>query len=216
MKGKAAGGGGHHPGRTPRSTRSPARWAAAVSAFGGGGASANVTIALKPLSRAAHFGRSSDRTVAAEARARRRREDLPAGRARLRGGGGRSANAQYQYTLLGDDLTEVAHLVAEAAPRAAGHAGGHRRGYRTCSRGTGDRPDRRSRQRLAPGAVRDANRQRAGRCLRPGAGVEHLQSFQPAAISRGHGSGAGVLAEPGDSRETVRQHLRRRRRPARS
>ena len=64
--------------------------------------------------------------------------------------------------------------------------------------------------RIAPGAHRDSDRQRARRCLRPGAGLEHLQSLQPAAISRGHGGGARILAEPGRAEGAVRQHLRRR------
>ncbi len=74
--------------------------------FGGGGANANLTIALKPLSE----GRvSADQVIA------RLRPKL----ARVTGvttflqavqdvrSGGRSANSQYQYTLLGDDLTEL-------------------------------------------------------------------------------------------------------------
>ncbi len=74
---------------------------------GGGGASANLTIALKAIKQ---------RKVSADLVIARLRPKL----ARvtgvavflqavqdLGGGGGRSANAQYQYTLLGDDLTEV-------------------------------------------------------------------------------------------------------------
>src|SRR5277367_5926181 len=74
---------------------------------GGGGASANVTIALKPL---------KERRISADQVIARLRPQL----ARvtgvsaflqavqdIRGGGGRSANSQYQYTLLGDDLTEL-------------------------------------------------------------------------------------------------------------
>ena len=76
------------------------------SFFGGGGASANVTIALKPLSERRE---SADQVIA------RLRPQLT----RVTGvttflqavqdvhGGGRSANSQYQYTLLGDDLTEL-------------------------------------------------------------------------------------------------------------
>jgi multidrug efflux pump len=75
--------------------------------FGGGGASANVTIALKPLSER---GISADRVI------ERLRPKLAAVAGvsaflqavqDLGGGGGRSANSQYQYTLLGDDLTEL-------------------------------------------------------------------------------------------------------------
>jgi multidrug efflux pump len=75
--------------------------------FGGGGANANVTIALKPL---AERQISADRIIA------RLRPQLNrvAGVATflqavqdIGGGGGRSANSQYQYTLLGDDLTEL-------------------------------------------------------------------------------------------------------------
>ena len=163
--------------------------------FGGGGANANVTIALKPL---------SERRISADQVIARLRPKL----ARVTGvstflqavqdvrGGGRSANSQYQYTLLGDDLDRIADLVAKAAPRDAGHAGNHRRRHRHAAGRTGGRPDRGSRQRIAPGAHRNSDRQRAGRCVRPGAGIEHLQSLQSAAIPRGHGSGAGVLAEP--------------------
>jgi multidrug efflux pump len=74
---------------------------------GGGGASANVTIALKPL---------KDRRISADLVIARLRPKLArvAGVAAflqavqdIGGGGGRSANAQYQYTLLGDDLSEL-------------------------------------------------------------------------------------------------------------
>jgi multidrug efflux pump len=73
---------------------------------GGGGANANVTVALKPL---------KVRNISADQVIARLRPKL----ARVTGvatflqavqdigGGGRSANAQYQYTLLGDDLTEL-------------------------------------------------------------------------------------------------------------
>ncbi len=74
---------------------------------GGGGASANLTIALKPL---------AERRISADLIIARLRPKL----ARVQGvsaflqavqdiggGGGRSANSQYQYTLLGDDLSEL-------------------------------------------------------------------------------------------------------------
>ncbi len=74
---------------------------------GGGGASANLTIALKPR---------AERRIAADQVIARLRPKL----ARVQGvssylqavqdiggGGGRSANSQYQYTLLGDDLVEL-------------------------------------------------------------------------------------------------------------
>jgi multidrug efflux pump len=73
---------------------------------GGGGASANVTIALKPLSvRSA----SADQVIA---RLRPKLDLVTGVRTYLQAiqdvrTGGRSANAQYQYTLLGDDLTEL-------------------------------------------------------------------------------------------------------------
>jgi multidrug efflux pump len=75
--------------------------------FGGGGANANVTIALKPLAA---------RRISADQVIARLRPKLNAvtGIATflqavqdIGGGGGRSANSQYQYTLLGDDLTEL-------------------------------------------------------------------------------------------------------------
>jgi multidrug efflux pump len=73
---------------------------------GGGSANANVTIALKPL---------AERRISADLVIARLRPQL----ARVTGvstflravqdigGGGRAANAEYQYTLLGDDLTEL-------------------------------------------------------------------------------------------------------------
>ena len=73
---------------------------------GGGGASANVTIALKPL---------SERRISADqviARLRPKLDHVTGVRTFLQSvqdvrTGGRSANAQYQYTLLGDDLAEL-------------------------------------------------------------------------------------------------------------
>jgi multidrug efflux pump len=71
-----------------------------------GGANANVTIALKPL---AERRISADRIIA---RLRPKLNAVTGVATFLQavqdiGGGGRSANAQYQYTLLGDDLTEL-------------------------------------------------------------------------------------------------------------
>jgi multidrug efflux pump len=75
---------------------------------GGGGASANVSISLKPLSARKE---SADRVIA---RLRPKMAQVTGVQAFLQAvqdiggaGGGRSANAQYQYTLLGDDLTEL-------------------------------------------------------------------------------------------------------------
>jgi multidrug efflux pump len=73
---------------------------------GGGGASANVTIALQPLAS----GRASADQIIARLRPKLAKvsgvatflqavQDVR--------GGGRSANSQYQWTLLGDDLTEL-------------------------------------------------------------------------------------------------------------
>jgi multidrug efflux pump len=73
----------------------------------GGGASANVSVTLKPLSQR---DASADEIIA---RLRPRLNQV-AGVAvflqaaqDLGGGGGRSSNSQYQYTLLGDNLTEL-------------------------------------------------------------------------------------------------------------
>jgi multidrug efflux pump len=75
---------------------------------GGGTSSANLSISLKPLSQ---------RTATADeviARLRPELNKITGVQTFLQavqdiggGGGGRSANAQYQYTLLGDDLTEL-------------------------------------------------------------------------------------------------------------
>jgi len=75
--------------------------------FGGGGASGNLTVTLKPLTERSD---SADQIVA---RLRPQLAKLAGVSTYLQavqdfgGGGGRSANAQYQYTLLGDDLTEL-------------------------------------------------------------------------------------------------------------
>ncbi|HEY2685721.1 MAG TPA: efflux RND transporter permease subunit [Steroidobacteraceae bacterium] len=74
---------------------------------GSGGASAGLNIALKPL---------KERKISADlviARLRPKLARIEGAAAYLQavqdigGGGGRSANSQYQYTLLGDDLTEL-------------------------------------------------------------------------------------------------------------
>ncbi len=74
---------------------------------GGGGASANVTIALKPLTER----RISADQVIARLRPKLARVEGVAAYLQavqdIGGGGGRSANSQYQYTLLGDDLVEL-------------------------------------------------------------------------------------------------------------
>jgi multidrug efflux pump len=73
---------------------------------GGGGANANVTIALKPLS----VRRISADQIIARLRPKLARVTGVATFLRAVqdiGGGGRAANSEYQYTLLGDDLTEV-------------------------------------------------------------------------------------------------------------
>ena len=75
--------------------------------FGGGGANANLTIALKPLKQRTS---SADQVIN---RLRPQLEKVTGVQTYLqaiqdiRGPGGRSANAQYQYTLLGDDLSEL-------------------------------------------------------------------------------------------------------------
>jgi multidrug efflux pump len=74
---------------------------------GGGGANANVTVALKPLK----VRRISADQVIARLRPKLARVTGVATFLQavqdIGGGGGRSSNAQYQYTLLGDDLTEL-------------------------------------------------------------------------------------------------------------
>jgi multidrug efflux pump len=74
---------------------------------GGGGASASISVTLKPL---------KERKISADGVIARLRPKLAkvTGVATflqsvqdIGGGGGRSANSQYQYTLLGDDLTEL-------------------------------------------------------------------------------------------------------------
>jgi multidrug efflux pump len=74
---------------------------------GGGGANANLTIALQPLKKR---GVSADQIIA---RLRPKLNKVTGVQTFLQavqdlgGGGGRSANSQYQWTLLGDDLTEL-------------------------------------------------------------------------------------------------------------
>jgi multidrug efflux pump len=75
--------------------------------FGGGGANANVTVTLKPLTERSD---SADQIVA---RLRPKLAKVAGVATYLQavqdfgGGGGRSANSQYQYSLLGDDLGEL-------------------------------------------------------------------------------------------------------------
>ena len=78
------------------------------SGFGpGGNANANLTIALKPLST----GRSPADQVVARLRPQLLQvtgvSTFLQSVQDIGGGGGRSSNSQYQYTLLGDDLTEL-------------------------------------------------------------------------------------------------------------
>jgi multidrug efflux pump len=75
---------------------------------GGGSASANLSISLKPL---AQRKQNADEVIA---RLRPQLAKITGVQTFLQavqdiggGGGGRSANSQYQYTLLGDDLTEL-------------------------------------------------------------------------------------------------------------
>jgi multidrug efflux pump len=74
---------------------------------GGGGANANLTIALKPL----HERRISADQIIARLRPQLNRVSGVSAFLQavqdIGGGGGRSANSQYQWTLLGDDLTEL-------------------------------------------------------------------------------------------------------------
>jgi multidrug efflux pump len=76
--------------------------------FGGGGASANVTVALRPLNERHN---TADQVIARLrpklARVAGVNTFLQAVQDLGGGGGGRTANSQYQYTLLGDDLTEL-------------------------------------------------------------------------------------------------------------
>ena len=76
---------------------------------GGGTSSANLSISLKPLAQ--RQGTSADQVIA---RLRPQLNRITGVQTFLQavqdiggGGGGRSANAQFQYTLLGDDLTEL-------------------------------------------------------------------------------------------------------------
>jgi len=55
-------------------------------------------------------------------------------------------------------------------------------------------------------AQRTGHRQHPLRRLRPAAGVDHLQGYEP--VSRRDGSGAEVLAEPADARRHLCEHRR--------
>jgi multidrug efflux pump len=74
--------------------------------FGGGGSQGNVNVALKPLSQR---DVSADQVIA---RLRPKLAHIAGVQAFLQavqdfGAGGRSSNSQYQYTLMGDDLSEL-------------------------------------------------------------------------------------------------------------
>ncbi len=76
--------------------------------FGGNGTSANVNVSLKPLSeRNASADQVIDRLRPRLARVSGVETFLQSQQDLGGGGGGRSGNAEYQYTLLGDDLTQL-------------------------------------------------------------------------------------------------------------
>jgi multidrug efflux pump len=120
--------------------------------------------------------------------------------------GGRQSNAQYQYTLQGrrfEELNEWAPKIAAALQRA-----------RTADVNSDQQNkglesdlviDRDAAARL--GHHRQPDRQHALRRVRPAPGLDHLQRAQP--VSRDHGGGAALLAEPGDAEGRLCQHLGR-------
>jgi multidrug efflux pump len=172
--------------------------------FGGGGASANVTIALKPLAER-HI--SADQIIA-RLRPKLNKVTGVASFLRRRRTVGQLAISIHAAWRRFD---RIAELVAKAAHSAARHAGDHRCGYRHAAGGTRGRFDRGPRQRIAAGTHGDSDRQCTRRCICAGSGVEHLQPLQPTAVPRRHGGGARVLAEPRSTQGIVRQHVRRRR-----
>ena len=180
------------------------------SFFGGGGASANVTIALKPLSERRE---SADQVIA---RLRPRLTRVTGVTTFLQAvqdvhGGGRSANSQYQYTLLGDDLAELRtwsqklRLAMQDMPEVTDVDTDLQPGGLEANLVV----DRDSASRLGLTEIQIDNA--LGDAFAQAQVSNIYNPFSPAAISRGHGSGAGVLAAPRGAAGAVRQHLRRRR-----
>ena len=96
---------------------------------------------------------------------------------------------------------------AEAAGRAAARSGAARRQLRPAAEGAGNRSDDRPRHRQPAGRHRQPDRQHAVRRLRPAPGLDDLQRAEP--VSRRHGGGAALLAEPGDAEGHLCQHVGR-------
>ncbi len=121
--------------------------------------------------------------------------------------GGRASNAQYQYTLQGSTLEELNEWAPKIA--AALQNDPHLTDVNSDQQNRGLESDlvidRDAAARL--GRHRQPNRQHALRRVRPAPGFNHLRRPQP--VSRHHGSGAALLAKPGDAQGCLCQHIRR-------
>jgi len=152
------------------------------SGFGphGGAAGASVGVTLKPRASAA-----PRRTQVIDGSDRSSRKSpglpLPAGRAGHRRRRRRSANSEYQYTLLGDDLSELRSW-SQKLRRALQDIPEVTMSTRTAAwRAAADLIVDRG-QRGAARAHGESDRQCAGGRFRPGSGFHHLQSIQSAAV----------------------------------
>ncbi len=121
--------------------------------------------------------------------------------------GGRASNAQYQFTLQGADPGRADRMGAEDRGRPAGRTQPRRRQQRPAEQGAGSRSRDQSRRRRPAWHHRQPDRQHALRCLRPAPGLDHLCRAQP--VSRDHGGGAALLAEPGNAEGRLCLDLRR-------
>ena len=108
--------------------------------------------------------------------------------------GGRASNAQYQYTLQGDDATSSTPGRPRSPPALQKVPELTDVNLDQQQKGLEDRSGHRPRHRGAARPHRQPDRQHALRRLRPAPGVDDLHRAQP--VSRRHGGGARVLAEP--------------------
>ena len=109
--------------------------------------------------------------------------------------GGRSTGAQYQYTLQSDSVKELNEWAPQVYRKLANPAATGGREQRSAGPRAGRDARHRPRDCGAHGDLGAGHRQHAVRRVRPAPGVGDLHAVE--SVSRGDGSGAAILAEPG-------------------